>query len=204
MVDSPIATVTRPRGSSGGASIKAARCNSARDAYRRELDGILLPRFAARVKERLVEYAADPEKLYVYLKAYLMLGDPSHLDKDYLQFLAELEWNRTDGAARATGASPSKHFESLLADGETLRPIGVDPSLIAQARSTIRRASVPQIMYARLKRSHADDTANAVRLDVAAGVGVERVLRRRSGVSLSDRFLRCTRGPSSGRSQVPA
>jgi type VI secretion system protein ImpL len=159
--------------------------NSARDAYLRELDGILLPRFAARVKERLVEYASEPEKLYVYLKAYLMLGDPKRLDKSHLQFLADLEWNRTDGAARATGASPSKHFESLLEYGESLRPIGVDPSLIAQARSTVRRASIPQIMYGRLKRSR-DEEARGVRLDVAAGVGVSQVLRRRSGVSLSE------------------
>jgi type VI secretion system protein ImpL len=160
--------------------------NSARDAYLRELDGILLPRFALRVKERLVEYASEPEKLYVYLKAYLMLGDPRNLDKAHLQFLADLEWNRTDGAVRATGVSPSKHFESLLAYGESLRPIGVDPSLIAQARSTVRRASIPQIMYGRLKRSRDGDTGGGVRLDVAAGLGVGQVLRRRSGVSLSE------------------
>ena len=57
--------------------------NAARDAYVRELDGIVLPRFAARVRQRLVDYASEPEKLYVYLKAYLMLGDPKHLDKKH-------------------------------------------------------------------------------------------------------------------------
>ena len=50
--------------------------NAARDAYVRELDGALLPRLAARIEQRLVESAPEPEKLYEYLKAYLMLGEP--------------------------------------------------------------------------------------------------------------------------------
>ncbi len=41
-------------------------------------------------------------------------------------------------------------------------------------------------MYAWLKDTYARDDARAVRLDVAAGVGAEQVLRRKSGVSLSE------------------
>src|SRR5262249_55380254 len=63
--------------------------NAARDAYRRELDSILLPRFGARVRQHVIDYAAEPEKLYVYLKAYLMLGDPKRLDKKFMQFVAD-------------------------------------------------------------------------------------------------------------------
>ena len=126
--------------------------NAARDAYLRELDGIVLPRFAARIKQHLVGYAAEPEKLYVYLKAYLMLGDPKHLDKKHLQSLADLEWKMPD-AAPGAGTSLSKHFQSLLEYSDTLRPIALDPALVAQARSTIRRASIPQIMFDQLRRS---------------------------------------------------
>ena len=36
----------------------------------------LLPFVAARFRQRLVQYGAEPEKLYEYLKAYLMLGQP--------------------------------------------------------------------------------------------------------------------------------
>src|SRR4029079_8812517 len=64
--------------------------NSATDAYLRELDSIVLPRFAARIKRHLMDYGQEPVKLYFYLKAYLMLGDPSHLDKKHLRFLADL------------------------------------------------------------------------------------------------------------------
>jgi type VI secretion system protein ImpL len=157
--------------------------NAARDAYLRELDGILLPRFAARLRQRLGEYGREPEKLYVYLKAYLMLGEPSRLDKAHLQYLADLEWK---GTGTPAGESASKHFQSLLEYGDTLRPIAIDPALVAQARSTIRQASVPRIMYSRIQASHATDVAHAVRLDAAGGIGLDKVLRRKSGVSLNE------------------
>jgi type VI secretion system protein ImpL len=160
--------------------------NAARDAYLRELDGILLPRFAARLRQRLGEYGREPEKLYVYLKAYLMLGEPKHLDKAHLQYLADLEWKGADGTGTPAGESASKHFQSLLEYGDTLRPIALDPALVAQARSTIRQASVPRIMYSRIQASYATDVAHAVRLDAAGGIGMEKVLKRKSGVSLSE------------------
>jgi type VI secretion system protein ImpL len=159
--------------------------HAARDAYLRELDSILLPRFAARVKQRLAGYGSDPEMLYAYLKAYIMLGEPRHLDKKYLQRLVDQEWKMPDTVPGA-GTALAKHFESLLEHGDTLRPIALDQSLVAQARGTIRLASMPQIMYGQLKRIHSDDGEGALRLDVIAGVGIEKVLRRKSGRRLSE------------------
>ena len=157
--------------------------NAARDAYLRELDSILLPRFAARVKQHLIEYGSEPEKLYAYLKAYLMLGEPRHLDKKHLQFLADLEWKMPQAVA---GPTLSTHFQSLLERGDTLRPIALDPSLVAQARSTILRASVPQLMYSQLQRIYSGASAGDLRLDIIAGVGIEKVIRRKSGRRLSE------------------
>ncbi len=159
--------------------------NAARDAYVRELDGALLPRVALRIKERLLRNGTEPEALYEYLKAYLMLGDPRRLDKAFLQEFADFEWKNADGAGAGTGASLSRHFQNLLAQEGTVRPVALDAALVAQARSTIRRASIPQIMFGRLKRRYADDAARAVRLDIAAGIGADKVLRRASGASLS-------------------
>src|SRR6266542_4476886 len=160
--------------------------NAARDAYVRELDGTLLPRTAARIEERLGQYGAEPEKLFEYLKAYLMLGQPSRLDKKHLQFVAELEWHAADTAAPEAGATLAQHFASLLDYADTLRPIALNTRIVAQARSSIRQASIPQIVYGRLKRTFQPDAARAVRLDQVAGVGVEQVIRRRSGASLAE------------------
>jgi type VI secretion system protein ImpL len=157
--------------------------NAARDAYLRELDGLLLPRFAARVRERLVNSGSEPEKLYFYLKAYLMLAEPQHLDKKYLQSVADLEWRMPDTVPGA-GTSLSKHFQSLLEFSSTLRPIAVDPTLVAQARSTIRQASIAKIVYDQVQRDYKNGSAHALSFDTAA-VGIEQVLKRRSGRRLS-------------------
>jgi type VI secretion system protein ImpL len=156
---------------------------AARDAYVRELDGTLYPLVAERFEERLIGYRSEPEKLYEYLKAYLMLGEPKRIDKAHLQYLADLEWGE-DSAANPAPTLAS-HFKSFLEYSETLRPMPLDTALVAQARTTIRQASVTRLVYGRLKRTYAGDTARGVRLDVGAGVGADEVIRRRSGVSLS-------------------
>jgi len=159
--------------------------NSARDAYVRALDGIVLPRFAARVRQRLAASGQEPEKLYVYLKAYLMLGEPQHADRTLLKEVADSEWRMPD-AAPGAGTSLSKHFESLLQYSGSLRPVPLDLTLVAQARNSIKQTSVAQIMFDQLRRSYSEDAARAVHLDLIAGVGIEKVLARRSGRKLSE------------------
>ena len=161
--------------------------NAARDAYLRELDGIVLPRFAARIKQHLIAYGTEPAKLYVYLKAYLMLGDPKHLDKKHLSFWP-ISNGRCPTRAPGAGTSLSKHFQSLLDYSDTLRPIALDAAMVAQTRSTILRASIPQIMFEQLRRSYSDDSAGALAPRHHRGSGIEKVLRRRSGRKLSDPF----------------
>jgi type VI secretion system protein ImpL len=164
--------------------------NAARDAYMRELDGALLPEVATRIKARLAQYVPEPEKLYEYLKAYLMLGHPEHLDKAQLGFIADLEWQSLDTLAGSeAGSALSRHFNALLVYEDRLRPIALDDTLVAQARSTIRQASIPRLIYRQLRLSYAGDSARALRLDLAAGIGADRVLRRRSGVPLSQPVL---------------
>ncbi|MEP7306549.1 MAG: type VI secretion system membrane subunit TssM, partial [Acidobacteriota bacterium] len=155
---------------------------SARDAYLRELDSIVLPRFAARLKQHVIEYGSDPQRLYVYLKAYLMLGDPRHLDKKSLQRLADLEWKMPGTAA---GTSLATHFRSLLDDSETLRPIALDQLVVRQARSAIGPASIPKIIYGELQRLYDGEREGALHLDVIS-LGIEKVLKRKSQRKLSE------------------
>ena len=161
--------------------------NAARDAYVRELDGALLPQVTDRIRERLRDYVPEPEKLYEYLKAYLMLGQPEHLDKEQLTYIADLEWQRSPDPA--VSSALSDHFRSLLDYEDKLREMPLDEALVAQARSTIRQASIPGLIYRHVRLNYASDTARALRLDIEAGVGSERVLRRKSGLPLSQPVL---------------
>jgi type VI secretion system protein ImpL len=154
--------------------------NAARDAYSRELDNTLLPRVAAQIRARMIQYAPDPQKLFLYLKGYLMLGEPKRLDKAYIQMLTDLEWERA-----AAGPALSKHFQSLLESGDTLRPLPLDGTLVAQARSSIHQTSMAKIMYDSVKRDHTAENRPGLRIDQLAGVDVEKVFSRRSGVPLS-------------------
>ena len=146
---------------------------------------MLLPQVAARFRERLITTRNEPEKLHEYLKAYLMLGDPNRLDKEHVAYVADVEFGTGDDRPDAP-PSLATHFRALLDQSSTLRPVALDAALIAQARSTINTASVPRIIYNQLQRRYAEDTARAIRLDQAAGIGGDQVIRRRSGVPLSE------------------
>ena len=159
--------------------------NSARDAYVRELDSILLPRFAMVLQSRVIEYGTDPLKLYAYLKGYLMLGDPGRLEKEYLLGLVDREWKHGGGDAAAAGPALAQHFASLLDISTTLRPLPRDGTLVSQARSSLPRGAIPRILYDAIKRDYTDESGQGLRIDQLAGLDVEKVFRRKSGVPLS-------------------
>ncbi len=160
--------------------------DEARAAYQRELNGSLLPKIADDFKQQLQSAAAQPDKLYQYLKAYLMLGEPEHLDKTQLEFLINLDWQDTYAAYPEILAALGNHLRSLIEDQKRLRPLPIDAALVTQSRNTVRQASLARLMYDQLKLIRADDTSHDLRLDVAAGIGAERVLLRKSGKKLSD------------------
>jgi type VI secretion system protein ImpL len=159
---------------------------AAHDAYMRELDGVLLPRVAAQLRQRLIESSTAPDQLYEYLKAYLMLGQPEHLDKPQLTAIADLEFMRAYPTDPDTRQGVSKHLRALLDGEDKLRALSTDQLLVDQARNAIRQASLARLMYSRLKLNYAGDTEHALRLDVAAGLGADQVFQRKSGASLAD------------------
>jgi type VI secretion system protein ImpL len=159
--------------------------NAAHGAYMRELDSMLLPRVASQIRRRMIQSAKEPEKLFLYLKGYLMLSDPKHLDKQYLQMLADLDWKPTGVGYSSTGASLSNHLDNLLKNTDTLRPFGVDGTVVRQARASIPPSSWSSILYDEVKRSYGKDKSGDLRIDTLAGLEVEKVFKRRSGVPLS-------------------
>ena len=156
---------------------------AARDAYVRELDGSLLPYVHAQIERRLNDGQTSELLLYEYLKTYVMLGQPEHLDKAQLEILARDEWRR---GVPETSDRLDRHFGSYLTLEAAPRAMPLDDAVLASARSSIESVSLPGIMYSRLRLAYAEDEDRAVRLDRAAGPGVEEVFRRKSGKSLSE------------------
>lgn len=165
-----------------GDSVRGA----ARDAYARELRGAMLPHAAAQFRQRLIDYAAQPERLYPYLKGYLMLGNPRYLDPEQLEYLVGLEWEAAYGGDPDRKAAIAGHFQNLVAYTSAFPATPIDERIVAQARSSLQRASQADLVYRYIRIAYASDAARALRLDVAAGLGAEQVLRRKSRVALSE------------------
>jgi type VI secretion system protein ImpL len=158
--------------------------SQARDAYTRELNATLLPALAGRFTEMLQTSVATPDRLYAYLKGYLMLGSASHRDAQYLSYLAQVLWRDMYPQDPATAQRLDAHFNDLLTD-DRLSSITLDPQSIERARMALASASLPVLIYDQLKLSYASDSSEALRLDVQAGTGAS-VLVRRSGTPLSE------------------
>ena len=98
--------------------------------------------------------------------------------------LADREWQQ---AERRPAAAPalSQHFKALLDNGASLRPLPLDGTLVTQARASGRLLPRAKILYDGIKRTYAADSSQGLRVDQLAGLDVERVFKRRSGIPLS-------------------
>ena len=160
--------------------------NAARDAYTREINALLLPVLAHQFERRMVTLSGQPDRLYEYLKGYLMLGDSEHRNVDHLRFLSQYEWRQMFPNDADVRDRLAQHFEELLGDPDRFKSLAISTDIVAQARSALQTASLPVLMYSRLKLNYLGDQKRAVRLDLKLGPSADTVLYRKSGAKMSD------------------
>jgi type VI secretion system protein ImpL len=159
--------------------------DAAEDAYRRELNTILGPWVAQRLAVRLRELGAEPDALYEYLKAYLMLNGPKRLEPQLMKAIGDREWPRAFPRDAELAQRLTLHFDAWVDRPDRLVPVAADHDLVTQARASLRQASVPRLIYSRLRSAHAGNAAGQIRIDNELGLGVESLLMRRSGLPLT-------------------
>lgn len=157
---------------------------AARDAYLRELNEALGPMVGRILERRLIAEAGTPDALYETLKSYLMLAEPRRLDPGLVARTVMPEWQRMYPDDPALVQTLSTHTVAWLETPARVRAIAANPDLVERAQITLAQASVPVLMYSRLKSETTADHAGALRLDSELGLGAERVLLRRSGAQL--------------------
>jgi type VI secretion system protein ImpL len=157
---------------------------AAEDAYFREMNSSLGPAVARHLAGRIAASGTAPDQLYEYLKAYLMLADPKRLDAAQLKLITHAEWAQAFAQDSETGNRVAVHFDALSDHPKRVRPVPADSDLVAQARTSLQQASLPLLMYSRVRLSYAADADRALSLDKELGLGAQAVLIRKSGSSL--------------------
>lgn len=163
----------------GGALTEAAR-----DAYVRELNGVLVPVVARQFEEKLRSNAQSPDRMYEYLKGYLMLKDASHRDLPHLQALTGLLIGEVLGRDPQAREEVEGHFATLFEDNDRIKTSAVSQDVVDQARYSLRTASLPYLMFSRLKQNYMTDDRREVRLSMELGAGADAALVRKSGQTL--------------------
>lgn len=164
--------------------------SAAQIAYRKLLEGLLLPNIAQRL-EHLARNApaSDTEYSYEALKAYLMLHHAEWQDKDDLKAWITYDWflspNRLLPEASAQQQEAlTRHLDALLAQG-ALRPTRPeDKDLIADLRIRLDALTLPQRVYNRIKRK-GNDKFPEFTLARAVGPSANTTFVRASGKPLT-------------------
>ncbi|MBU1331618.1 MAG: type VI secretion system membrane subunit TssM [Gammaproteobacteria bacterium] len=118
-------------------------------AYRAELETLLLSRVGRQLEAQVRANLGDRERLLNSLRAYLMLNLEERRDKAFLQ-----EWMAADWSLRYAGNSAGQrglntHFERLLS--ESFAPYSLNEPLVAQARQVLRSESLANVVYRMLR-----------------------------------------------------
>jgi len=158
---------------------------TAEDAYFREMNNSLDPAVARHFAGRIQAAGEQPDKLYEYLKAYLMLSNPRRwLDPAQIQLIGAAEWSRAFANQPQTAQRLVTHFNAFTDRADRIQPAPADAALVERARASLQQASLPLLIYSRVRLSYADDKRQ-LRLDQQLGLNAATMLRK-SGKPLSD------------------
>lgn len=161
----------------------ASMSESVEDAYRRELNETLGPTVMSILESRIRENTGNPQLLYEYLKAYMMLGNPERLDARQLSFLIAAEWRRSYAAEGDMYTRLKQHTDFLF---DQVQPFPVNQRLIAGAQATLAQSPLSEFLYSRLKLDALAYEKDDLVLSDRLGLGLDRVFRRKSGTPFSE------------------
>jgi len=135
---------------------QAVRLDAAvQKAYRRLLRDALWPRLARRIELRLRADSADTEQLYEVLKAYLMMFDPAHFDRQAMESFVSIDWARhlaRKGGGSTLASLLEEHLAALFADGALPAPFAADLALVNEVRARVAALPLVERVHERMRR----------------------------------------------------
>jgi type VI secretion system protein ImpL len=148
-------------------------------AYKRVLNNEFFPRLVAQMEQQLRQGKANRLWLYEALKTYLMLGNPTNLDADFIGLWMKFHWqqmfpNQTDEQYRL--------YTHLIALLHTSRHrADLDDQLVASARRSLHQVPLAEFVYSRLKLEFGQRRTLAFHLIDAIGEPGESVFEYSGG-----------------------
>ncbi|HET8706912.1 MAG TPA: type VI secretion system membrane subunit TssM, partial [Pseudomonadales bacterium] len=160
---------------------------AADNAYRRLLQDAFLPRLAISI-EQLLQYSVNqPDLLYESLKAYIMMGDPTHLDPEALKSFISAYWE--ESLPREVTAEQRtqlhKHLDTLLENGQLNGSLILNKQLIDISRAAIAQTPIERRIYNRIRRQGVGSQFPEFTIADVVGPNAGIVFRRASGQSLT-------------------
>lgn len=155
-------------------------------AYRRALNGLLLPRLILRLEEQMQANFDRIDFLYEALKVYLMLGLQGPMDTGLVKQWMSLEWGLSmPGPSRIpVRAALENHLAALLE--RPMNEIALNGRLIDQVRGLLTEFPLAERVYKIIKQSPAVRALPPWRISDHAGAASARVFVRPSGESLGE------------------
>lgn len=156
-----------------------------REAYRRALNSLLLPRMMVHLQQEL-DTAENTGETFDALKLYGMLGGLGPVDPEFVSVRSQDIFGELyPGQGRSTARQSLVQHMEALARG-VLPQLALDEPLIAEAREAIRSQSIATRAYDILKDSApARSVQPWVPADAFGSLG-EQAFERASGVSLRE------------------
>jgi len=160
----------------------------ASEAYRRVLEGQLLPRILLRIEQQIDQTGVPLDYTYEALKTYLRFASEEHYSAEDIGAWVTLDWDNT--LHREIGSERlnelKEHLAALLEVQATPLPIPLDRAVVARARQRLQQVPMEERVYARLKYSNLDKELADFNILDAAGQDAALVFTRVSGKPLSE------------------
>lgn len=118
-------------------------------AYRNQLEGLLLPRVGRLLEAQVKANLNNREPLLNSLRAYLMLNMEDRRDTGFLTEWLAADWSRRYAGNTAAQNGLNEHFKRLLSGPFT--PYALNAPLVAQAREVLRSESLANVVYRMLR-----------------------------------------------------
>jgi type VI secretion system protein ImpL len=136
-------------------------------AYLGTLNNRLMPAIRNAAADQVDRSLANTTELKSALRAYLMLCQPKHINKKFINGWLEKQWSENYLGQADTQNGLRAHMDYLIANGIT--PVEPDAALVDRARKALLKVPFAELVYQRMQEESAESGRPAFTFRAAIG-----------------------------------